>query len=1119
MDKLEKFSVKGKHGYRNAKGEVVIEPQFDDGISTFGLDSYNHTEYAPVSMNGKCGMIHESGTVIIPFEYQEVRHLFDDYFAVRQELPEKQWSCGVIKSDGTIVVPFDFKKVIKVGHYFECFKEASSSRVYTHTLFDTNGNVFKYSWEKDPIVYNSNGEMIYEGAAIESKFDYLIVSKDDKFGVIDHDGNRIVEIEYEDVIVVSPDRIIVRRNNDDSWLFGVLDSKSNIIIDFIYKYITSKDGAFFDCFKESDSSLQDSRSHGERYEYRNKKQELWLNSVGKEVYQGKAEVLSEELLACDKDGKKAVFNYNGKRIVNFLYDRIRLLDNYLIVEKDFKVGVLTDSGNVVIDALYGEIEFVHIDDSVSPKYTDYGHQDGEVYGKFSKNNPFDTAAEKDRLNRQLFQFVKRRGILSYTGISCPREHYSFSDIMILRTDTYAELFSIEEGIIHNSRFDTIKQLTNLSYIVSKEDKYGVYRRDIHRLIIECEFERIIFEGDHVVLLFKDGLWGAKTLVLPEHPLYPLTKADVPIQFKEITILNSFENLFGVKHERTNYREETIEEYTIVDEEGKIYEKMDDFSELSTMPVLYDLNHVLTSRDEKYGFVSVKGYESVPFVYDEIIERDDSLFDVRIEESWGVIDLFGKVIVSVKYSNPVPSSFDNAIVSAALSERLGVLNADGREKVPTVYEHLMMEDKVIYCGYGGYENNSSDYSSNNFFSGDIEGASWGVLTKEGVPIIDPLYDCFKEQDGYILAGRDGGFLGEGQHGFSFRESEYGGVYDLFDYEGNLILGGFNKFHKDEAHNLLYFHFGGGWEQECEDYDKWGNAIYYYSYQWNEGNGRWLVTDLNLTSIIPKQDGSTFTFRKGAKCTITKKKEDGKTTNYWSFPLEQLSVLKPVLSKGCFIVGDDNRQKVIRLKDRASTRFYNTVRVIDKNTFYTFERKDCISGVGISTFIQEIISCDKGYSLLTKPVQDSVFAVQKIDDDNYSVLLLNTQNADSIITAIDKVNYWDLVELVGKGKLQLLIDKDSSDNKPLSVRDKSIFNDGFIAALNIEERDEPFDEKTQYWFSEDIHVSFGGDDDDDDYYDEGGDDDWDYERETWDAMTDGMYGDMPEGFDGDYSFMGR
>lgn len=34
-----------------------------------------------------------------------------------------------------------------------------------------------------------------------------------------------------------------------------------------------------------------------------------------------------------------------------------------------------------------------------------------------------------------------------------------------------------------------------------------------------------------------------------------------------------------------------------------------------------------------------------------------------------------------------------------------------------------------------------------------------------------------------------------------------------------------------------------------------------------------------------------------------------------------------------------------------------------------------------------------------------------------------------------------------------------------------------------------------------------------------DNYDYKRETWDAMTDGMYGDMPEDFDGNYDFLGQ
>ena len=27
-----------------------------------------------------------------------------------------------------------------------------------------------------------------------------------------------------------------------------------------------------------------------------------------------------------------------------------------------------------------------------------------------------------------------------------------------------------------------------------------------------------------------------------------------------------------------------------------------------------------------------------------------------------------------------------------------------------------------------------------------------------------------------------------------------------------------------------------------------------------------------------------------------------------------------------------------------------------------------------------------------------------------------------------------------------------------------------------------------------------------------------EDSWDAMTDGQYGDMPEGFDGDFDFLG-
>ena len=58
---------------------------------------------------------------------------------------------------------------------------------------------------------------------------------------------------------------------------------------------------------------------------------------------------------------------------------------------------------------------------------------------------------------------------------------------------------------------------------------------------------------------------------------------------------------------------------------------------------------------------------------------------------------------------------------------------------------------------------------------------------------------------------------------------------------------------------------------------------------------------------------------------------------------------------------------------------------------------------------------------------------------------------------------------------------------------------------------------YWYTEDFRLSKLNNQYDDNYQDYR--DTPDYMRDTWDAMTDGMYGDMPDGFDGDFDFLGQ
>ena len=63
MGRLERFSQGGKIGYKNDAGDVIVQPQYDEGPYSFGkyeaIGHYN--EYCAVALNGKFGVLHQSG--------------------------------------------------------------------------------------------------------------------------------------------------------------------------------------------------------------------------------------------------------------------------------------------------------------------------------------------------------------------------------------------------------------------------------------------------------------------------------------------------------------------------------------------------------------------------------------------------------------------------------------------------------------------------------------------------------------------------------------------------------------------------------------------------------------------------------------------------------------------------------------------------------------------------------------------------------------------------------------------------------------------------------------------------------------------------------------------------
>ena len=624
------------------------------------------------------------------------------------------------------------------------------------------------------------------------------------------------------------------------------------------------------------------------------------------------------------------------------------------------------------------------------------------------------------------------------------------------------MFSLKNGIIQNSRYKIILKLRSTFFAVKQNDKWGVLSGNAGKLIIPCDYDRLVFEGGHVVLLSNNHLWGAKTILPESHKSYTLAKVDIPICFKEIKILDPAELYFGVKRELEHYDDSISDEYTIVNKIGKICGKLSNINGLDKQCELFNYNfdRILASRKGKYGFISTKGYETIPFIFDIVEKREDGYFDVKIKNAWGVIDISGREIVGIKYSSQLPPIFSNVIVHNVITNRYGVLSQDGSEKIPSIYKHLMIENGLFFFAFNGYKS-----TSGNPFSNDVN-ATWGVMDFTGKVIIPPNYDCYKFQDSFLLAGRDGKMLNLGQCHMGYG---YDGVYDLYTLTGELIFGGFSEFFYNNENQLYIFFLGGNWirySKYFEDFD-----ISDQGYTYKRGNGMWLILDKNLKSIIRDKSGNQIPFKKGTICKIEIKQQDNRKIKVCNLRID-------VMARGLYIgdwifgksliIADSNNENsrnyaALNVITGEQTPFYQKVRLIGEGVIAFIE----MNKVGIRTYNKIIV--DAELLFITNPVNSFYFAAKETDF-GYSNLVLRSSTDESFqIEAIKKIETTELIRLLRLGWFLITFEKEEEATlKNIILMSHRQFDNSFVEQVSKKESQYPIKNMFHieiYWFSND------------------------------------------------------
>lgn len=313
---LYRIQVGGKYGFINEKGELIIEPQYDEAFYFFN-DSFCYAK-----IGERNGVINTKGDFVTELDSSIIWvYQFRKGEAVYRA---KNGKLGIITNLGDNILPAIYKNIWPDG--------------------GDNGFIVEDTLENRGYV-NYCGEFI-----VPCKYDavngfnegFMVVATSDKCGFVDTTGTWVIDTIYDDARSFSDGLARVKIN--DKWMF--IDHSGKVVERFKYDEILS------------------GFAHNRAFVRKGKSIEL-IDTLGTTI----AEVNADSVYGF-RNGY-AIFQKNGRcgildtmGIVAIRPKFEKLFDvgkGMFLFEKNEKQGIIDSTGNVLVEAKY---DFVYYDDNI-----------------------------------------------------------------------------------------------------------------------------------------------------------------------------------------------------------------------------------------------------------------------------------------------------------------------------------------------------------------------------------------------------------------------------------------------------------------------------------------------------------------------------------------------------------------------------------------------------------------------------------------------------------------------------------------------------------------------------------------------------------------------------------
>ena len=493
---------------------------------------------------------------------------------------------GVIDTEGNTIIDTKYED-IKIPNpekaVFICYQNDS-----TKVLNEKGEEIYTQYENIQPLrLQNVLSDLMYEKTTLKYK-------KDEKYGIIDIDGNKITNAIYEDIdtLQFKEGELLVKENGK----YGVINIKGVTLVKPQYDGINAdryyEEGTGY---KKAGYIVSKTTDEGYRYGYVNLKGKQIIDNKYNDLYRVTDINSESSYIICAENGQYGLMK-NGKKIINNEYQSLiyNESNNTITALKGKKYGVISIEGKILVP-----FEYKQIDTTGEYIYSTTDDENIKIFDTNGKETDIDSdLAILDVENTDYKIYIdSKNGKTIYT---------IYKDGKAITKNEYIYI-----EYLYDNYFISCNTDGKLGIIDDKDDTKVAFNYNSIQKI----------DGTNLIQTYRNDNETTEIYSTEMKKITSLSNANMDKYTDYIKLYNDDETKYILK-------------------DGK---------EVKNTELFKDNKIFANEWNGKWGFVDKSGNKVIDYKYDKVTEVNKYGFaGIEQNDKWGIIDSNGKIIVEPKY---------------------------------------------------------------------------------------------------------------------------------------------------------------------------------------------------------------------------------------------------------------------------------------------------------------------------------------------------------------------------------------------------------------------------------------------------------------------------------------